>query len=90
MPTCSPDEEHALKIITRIVTATVAAIVSVFIAAPAFAAGEGGQGAVDLYHTTDHPIQVGAILTVGAILLVIVIASSIALGSLFDQKRKRA
>lgn len=78
-----------MKTITRIVTAAFAAIVSVFIAAPAFAADEGGQGAVHLFHTTDHPIQVGAILTVGAVLLVIVIASSVALGSLFDQKRKR-
>lgn len=82
-------EEHALKTITRIVTAAIAAVVSVFIAAPAFAASEDGIGAVQLFHTTDHPIQVGAILAVGAILLVIVIASSVALGSLFDQKRKR-
>lgn len=78
-----------MKTITRIATAAVAALVSVFIAAPAFAAeehGHGELGAAQEFSTAGDPLQIGAIIIVGIVLLAIIVIVSTAAGSLFDKK----
>lgn len=83
-----------MKTIARIATAAVAALVSVFVAAPAFAAeeehGHGSLGAAQEFSTAGDPLQVGAILIVGIVLLAIVLIVAPAAGSLFDADKKRA
>lgn len=79
-----------MKTIARIATAVTAAIVSVFVAAPAFA-HEGHEGVekhnpADAFSTAGDPVQVGAILIVGVVLLAIVLLLSTWVGSLFDKK----
>lgn len=75
-----------MKTISRIATAAVAAIASLFIAAPAFA-HEGEQfDPLAEFSTAGHPLQIGAILICGFILLAIVLLLAQGLGSLFDKK----
>ena len=84
-----------MKTIARIATGAFAAVLSLFIAAPAFASGgEGdadfvGIGAAVEFATPDAPVQFVPGLIVGAVLLVIVLATAGALGSLFDPSKKR-
>lgn len=77
-----------MKIRTRIAAAVTTVLVSLFVATPAFAA-EGGHGGNDLdsmFSRAHDPMQYGAIIAVGVILLVIVLATSILVGRLFDKK----
>ena len=79
-----------MKITARIasaVTATVAAIASVFIAAPAFAHEEVEKfNPADEFSTVNDPMQVGAIIIVGIILLAIVLIGAQLVGNLFEKK----
>lgn len=76
-----------MKTIARIATATVAAIVSVFIASPAFAHDAPEKyNPADQFSTVNDPLQVGAILLCGAILLIIVLLLAQWIGSAFNKK----
>ncbi|GAA2181145.1 hypothetical protein GCM10009847_21800 [Leucobacter tardus] len=77
-----------MKTRTRIATAVTTALLSLFVAAPAFAA-EGGHGGNDLdsmFSRANDSFQYGAIFAVIIILAVIVIATSIVVGRLFDKQ----
>lgn len=75
-----------MKIFTRIATAITAAVVSLFIAAPAFAS-EGAEkyNPADEFSATGQPVDVVAILIVGAVLLAIVLLLSQLIGNLFEK-----
>lgn len=75
-----------MKTIARIATATVAAIASLFIAAPAFANEGGGHDPLTTYSTAGEPLQVWAILIVGAVLLVLVLLLAQSIGNAFEKK----
>lgn len=75
-----------MKIRTRIAAAVTVALASLFIASPALASGDG-EAHVDQFSHAGEPLQVYAILTVGLVLLVIVLAVSALVGRLFDQKK---
>lgn len=75
-----------MKIITRIATAITAAFVSLFVAAPAFAAGGHGGEKYDpaaQFSAAGQPVDTAAILITGAILLVIVLLTSQLVSGLF-------
>ncbi|MCB1274369.1 MAG: hypothetical protein KDB25_08265 [Leucobacter sp.] len=72
-----------MKIIARIAAAAVAAIASVFVAAPALA--HDGEHIAPISHAGE-PLQVGAILICGFILLAIVLLVAQGVGSLFEKK----
>jgi hypothetical protein len=76
-----------VKIFSRIATAITAALVSVFVAAPAFAS-EGGEkfNPADEFSAAGQPVNVVAILIVGAILLFVVLLTSQLVGNLFEKK----
>lgn len=76
-----------MKTIARIATAAVAALVSMFVASPAFAS-EGGTriDMTDQFSTAGDPLQVGAILIVGFVLLAVVLVLSLALSAPFEKK----
>lgn len=76
-----------MKTIARIATAAVAAIASIFVAAPAFAS-EGGTKIdfTEQFSTAGEPVQVGAILIVGFVLLALVLLLSLAASAPFEKK----
>ncbi|MGK0715618.1 hypothetical protein [Leucobacter sp. W1153] len=77
-----------MKTLTRITTAIFAVIVSLFVAAPAFAAvGEGEKfDPREQFSAAGDPVNVVAILIVGAILLVVILGSAQVVGNLFEKK----
>lgn len=77
-----------MKIFTRIATALTAAFVSLFIAAPAFAAEGHGErvNSGDAFSSAGEPVNVMAILIVGAVLLVVVLALAAWLTDLTEKK----
>ena len=81
-----------MKTVSRIATAVSAAIVaalaSVFVAAPAFASEAGGEkfNPNAQFSTAGEPVQVGAILICGLILLAIVLILAQVVGNLFEKK----
>lgn len=75
-----------MKIFTRIATALTAAFVSLFVAAPAFAATAHGDDRVDAtaaFSAAGQPVDVVAILITGGVLLAVVLLLSVVLGGLF-------
>lgn len=80
-----------MKTIARIAAtasaAVAAALVSVFMAAPAFA-HEGGEkfDPAEQFSTAGQPVQVGAILIVGFVLLAIVLLTAQAISAPFEKK----
>lgn len=77
-----------MKTLTRIATALVAAIVTFFVATPAFASGEEGEkfNPADQFSAAGEPVNVVAILIVGAIVLIVVLGAAQLLGNLFEKK----
>lgn len=76
-----------MKIIARIATAVVAAIASVLVAAPAFAHEDVEKfNPADQFSLAGEPLQVGAILICGIILLAIVLILAQLIGNLFEKK----
>lgn len=77
-----------MKTLTRITTAIVAAVVSLFVAAPAFAAGGEGEkfDPREQFSAAGDPVNVVAILIVGAIILVVVLGAAQVVGNLFEKK----
>lgn len=76
-----------MKIIARIATAVAAALASVFVAAPAFAHEDVEKfNPADQFSTAGDPLQVGAILICGIILLALVLILAQLLGNLFEKK----
>lgn len=75
-----------MKTRTRITTAVAVALTSIFLSVPAFA-NEGGPtfNPADEFSTAGQPLQVYAILIVGAVLLAIVLIGSTLIGKLFDK-----
>lgn len=76
-----------MKTIARIATAVTAALASVFIATPAFASGGESHDPAAMFSTAGEPLQVWAILIVGAVLLVIVLLLAQWIGNAFEKKR---
>ena len=78
-----------MQTLTRIATAVIAAVVSVFVAAPAFAA-EASEGErfnpADQFSAAGEPVNVIAILIVGAIILLVVLGLGTLVGNLFNKK----
>lgn len=77
-----------MKTLTRITTAVVAAVASLFIAAPAFASGGEGDTVDHMaqFSSAGEPVNVVAILIVGAVLLVVVLGLAQIVGNLFEKK----
>lgn len=78
-----------MKIIARLSAAVIAVFVSLFIASPAFA-NAGGADRVDMteqFSTAGQPLQVGAILIVGFVLLALVLIFSTLISNLFEKQR---
>jgi hypothetical protein len=77
-----------VKTLTRITTAIVAVVVSLFVAAPAFASGGEGEkfDPREQFSAAGDPVNVVAILIVGAIILVVVLGAAQVLGNLFEKK----
>jgi len=78
-----------VKIFTRIVTAITAAVVSVFIATPAFAhEGEDAEkfNPLEEFSAAGEPVQMVPILITGAIVLFIVLITAQLLSGLFEKK----
>ena len=80
-----------MKTIARIAAtasaAVTAALLSVFVAAPALAS-EGGEK-IDTYaefSTAGEPLQIGAILIVGFVLLAVVLLTAQGISALFEKK----
>lgn len=79
-----------MKTIARLSAAVVAVVVSLFVASPAFA-NSGGADRVDMtdqFSTAGQPLQVGAILIVGFVLLALVLIFSTLIGNAFEKKPK--
>ena len=74
-----------MKTRTRIATAVTAALASVFVAAPAFAAG-GHEDPSAQFSTAGQPVDVVAISIVGVVLLAVVLIGSTLVGNLFEKK----
>lgn len=78
-----------MKIFSRIAAAITAALVSLFIASPALASG--GEATVEKFNPADEfsaagqPVDIVAILIVGAVLLTIVLLVSQSVGNLFEK-----
>lgn len=70
-----------MKISTRIATAVVAALASVFVAGPAFA----NSGEIQ-FSAAGDPLDVVAISIVGIVLLAITLVGSTLIGNLFEKK----
>lgn len=76
-----------MKNVTRIATAVTAAVLSIFVAAPAFAADDVEKfNPAAQFSAAGQPVDTVAILIVGAVLLLIVLGSSTLLGNLFEKK----
>lgn len=80
-----------MKTLTRIATAIVAAVISLFVAAPAFAA-EGGDkyNPADQFSAAGEPVNTVAILIVGAVLLIVILGGAQLIGNLFEKKDAEA
>ena len=77
-----------MKTIARIATALTAALASVFVAAPAFAAEAGEKfNPQDEFRLAGEPLQVYAIIICGAIILAVVLGLAYLVGRLFDVKK---
>jgi len=75
------------RTVSAVATAVVAAIASVFVAAPAFASEEGEKfDPTAQFSTAGEPLQIGAILIVGIVLLALVLILAQLLGNLFEKK----
>lgn len=76
------------RIATAVTTVVVAAIASVFVAGPAFAAEASDEkfNPAAQFSTAGEPVQVWAILICGAILLIIVLLLAQGVGGLFNKK----
>lgn len=80
-----------MKTIARIASAAtaaiIAALVSVFVAAPAFAHEEVEKfDPAAQFSTAGEPVHVGAILIVGIVLLAVVLITAQLVGNLFEKK----
>ncbi|CAG7612373.1 hypothetical protein ACFPZL_13065 [Leucobacter soli] len=76
-----------MKTIARIATALAAALVSVFVAAPALASEEGVKfDPTEQFSHAGEPLQVGAILIVGFVLLIVVLLLAQAISAPFEKK----
>ena len=78
-----------VKIFSRIAAVLTTAFVSLFVAAPALAAdGEHGErhSSSDAFSSAGDPVHVTAILIVGAVLLVVVLATAAWLTDLTEKK----
>ena len=80
-----------MKTIARIGTAVVVAITSVFIGAPAFANEEGGPkiDTLEEFSTAGQPLQIGAILIVGFVLLAIVLIVAQLISAPFEKHAQK-
>lgn len=78
-----------MKIFTRIAATITAAFVTFFVATPAFA-NEGGEmfNPADQFSSAGQPVDMVAILIVGAVLLAIVLLLSQGIGNLFEKSDK--
>lgn len=75
-----------MKIFTRIATAITAALVSLFVASPAFASGEGEPiDTLAEFSAAGQPVDMVVTLITGAVLLVIVLLLSQLVGNLFEK-----
>ncbi len=77
-----------MKTIARISIAVTAALASVFVAAPAFAHDGEAHDPATVFSTAGDPLQVGAILIVGIVLLALVLILSQWIGSAFEKKTR--
>lgn len=74
-----------MRVITRIASAIVVAIVSVFVATPALASG-GGIDEDSMFNHAGDGVDYVAIGIVGVVLLAIVLIGSTLFGSMFDRR----
>lgn len=74
-----------MKILTRIATAITAALVSLFVATPALAHDGESHHSAGEFSSAGQPVDVVAILIVGAVLLAIVLLLSQLIGNLFEK-----
>lgn len=78
-----------MKIFTRIAAAVIAALVSFFVATPAFAHEEVEKfNPADQFSAAGQPVDMVAILIVGAVLLVVVLVTAQLVGNLFEKSGK--
>lgn len=75
-----------MKIFTRIATAVVAAIASLFVAAPAFASEGEKFNPADQFSTAGQPVEVVPILITGVIILAVVLLLAQLVGNLFEKQ----
>lgn len=75
-----------MKTIARIATAVTAALASVFVAVPAFANDGESHDPAAQFSSAGEPLQVWAILIVGAVLLVLVLLLAQWIGNAFEKK----
>lgn len=73
-----------MKFIAKTVTAIIAAVASIFVAAPAFA--EEPHVGISQYSTAGGPADIVAITIVMVVLLVVILALSTWVGNLFEKK----
>ena len=74
-----------MKIRTRIAAAVTTALMSVFVAVPAFAHGDEQH---DNFSHAGEPLQVVPILIVGVVLLAVVLITSTLVGNLFEKPKR--
>lgn len=79
-----------MKIFTRIAAVITTALVSFFVATPALASegGEAHGGAAAEFSAAGQPVDMVAILIVGAVLLAVVLITSQLVGNLFEKSGK--
>lgn len=73
--------------ISALAAAVVASVMSIFVAAPAFATGNG-SGDSTQFSTAGQPVDVVAISIVGLVLLAVILIGSTLLGNLFERNNK--
>ncbi len=74
-----------MKILARIAAAITAVLVSLFVATPALAHEGESHDLADQFSSAGQPVDVVAILIVGAVLLAIVLLLSQLVGNLFEK-----
>ena len=78
-----------MKIFTRIAATITAALVSFFVAAPAFASEEVEKfNPADQFSAAGQPVDTVAVLIVGAIILAVVLLTAQLVGNLFEKSSK--
>ncbi len=77
-----------MKIFTRIAATITAALVSFFVATPAFAHGGEKHDPAAEFSAAGQPVDVVAILIVGAVLLFVVLLTAQLVGNLFEKSGK--